>query len=220
MLTRIEEAMVERLRAGLGHMVREVGSYGGELDEGLAEVIRRFPAAWVTFGGIGSSKPTSTSRQKYLVAGTFVVMVGCSSTRSEPASRHGGPGRDEIGVYRLIQAVRRLLSEQDMGLPIRELQPGRVRTLFNTSLERDAVAVFGCEFHTAWHEEVLRPGLWPTPPAPTDPSADGHPDSIFTGQAGETSQPDPELTSLALNYYQQADAAEPDAQDIIIRRDP
>ncbi|EGB0937252.1 DUF1834 family protein, partial [Escherichia coli] len=33
MITEIERALVERLRCGLGHMVREVRTYAGELDE-------------------------------------------------------------------------------------------------------------------------------------------------------------------------------------------
>ena len=82
MIALIENALIQRLQQGLGQLVREVGSYSGELDDDLPEAIRRFPAAWVTFGGIVDSKPRSTSRQQYRVQGQYVVMVGERSVRS------------------------------------------------------------------------------------------------------------------------------------------
>ena len=69
-LIQTEDAIIARLRLGLGRMVQEVGSYGGELDEGLGEAIRRFPAAWVTFGGITKTEPYGTSRQKFKATGS------------------------------------------------------------------------------------------------------------------------------------------------------
>ena len=120
----------------------------------------------VTFGGVTKTDPYGTSRQKFKATGQFVVMVGERSVRSEAAGRRGGPAEGEVGSYPLVYAVRRLLSSQDLGLPIEALMPGRVRTLYNTRLERQAFSVFACEFQTAWIEEALPRDHWPSPPAP------------------------------------------------------
>lgn len=219
-LIQTENAIIARLRLGLGRMVKEVGSYGGELDGALEEAIRRFPAAWVTFGGVSKTEPTSTSRQKFKATGQFVVMVGDRNVRSEAAGRHGGPGSGEIGSYSLVYAVRRLLSSQDLGLPIAELMPGRVRTLFNTQQERQAFSVFACEFQTAWIEEALPRDHWPCPPAAGTPDAESSPDAVFTRFQGKLGQPDPDWLRTGLYYHLSPDDGVPDAQDILTRSTP
>ncbi|MXR36710.1 DUF1834 family protein [Craterilacuibacter sinensis] len=219
-LTRTEDAIIARLRLGLGRMVNEVGSYGGELDDGLDEAIRRFPAAWVTFGGITKTEPTSTSQQKFKASGQFVVMVGERNVRGEVAGRRGGPSQGEVGTYPLIYAVRRLLSAQDLGLPIAPLLPGKVRTLFNTRLERQAFSVFACEFQTAWIEEALPRDHWPTPPAAGTPEAESSPDAVFTRYQGKLGQPDPDWLRTGLNYHLTPDDGKADARDLITRSNP
>ena len=47
MISKIEQAVVARLRLGLGRMVRTVKSYGGEVDD-LSQQLTTFPAVWVT----------------------------------------------------------------------------------------------------------------------------------------------------------------------------
>lgn len=215
LLTQIEDAIIARLRLGLGRMVREVGSYGGELDDGLGEAIRRFPAAWVTYGGTPRTEPTSTSRKHYKTNGQFVVMVGDQNLRSEAAGRRGGPGTGEIGTYALVYAVRRLLSAQDLDLPISPLQPGRVRTLFNTRLEKTAFSVFACEFATEWTEEALPLNAWPAPAKPGTPEAAADPDSVFARNQGKLGDPAPDWLRTGLNYHLAPDDGEPDAQDIL-----
>lgn len=219
-LIQTEDAIIARLRLGLGRMVTEVGSYGGELDEGLEEAIRRFPAAWVTFGGVTKTDPYGTSRQKFKATGQFVVMVGERSVRSEAAGRRGGPAEGEVGSYPLVYAVRRLLSSQDLGLPIEALMPGRVRTLYNTRLERQAFSVFACEFQTAWIEEALPRDHWPSPPAPGTPEAETSPDAVFARYQGKLGQPDPDWLRTGLNYHLTPDDGQADAQDLITRSEP
>lgn len=205
-----ELAIVARLRQGLGTMVHDVYSYGGELDGEPAEIVRQLPAAWVTFGGIQKTENTNLTKRKYTVAGRFVVIVGDRNLRNENAARLGGPGRGEVGTYRLVTAVRRLLSGQDMKLPIRHLIPGRVRTLFNTKVESAAMSVFACEFDTAWIEEALEENRFPLVDAP-----DEHPDSLFNGFGGTASDDDPQWLRTQLNYDIPQTAQSPDAVDII-----
>lgn len=205
-----ELAIVERLRQGLGKMVHSVESYGGEMDGEPAEIIRQLPAAWVTFGGVQKTENTNLTKRKYTVHGRFVVIVGDRNLRNENAARLGGPGFDEVGTYRLVKAVRRLLSGQDMKLPIKHLVPGRVRTLFNTQVEAAAMSVFACEFDTAWIESALEEGKFPLVNAPAD-----HPDNLFNGFDGVSSEPDAEWLRTHLNYDIPQTAQKPDAVDII-----
>ncbi|MGC0153279.1 DUF1834 family protein [Chromobacterium vaccinii] len=212
-ITAVELAMVQRLRAGLGRMVTSVETYGGEFDEdNLAEVVRRMPAAWVTFAGIRATAPAGTSREKWRTEGSFVVMVGARSVRSEASSRHGGVDAREVGTNLLIATVRRLLTQQDLGLPIRELAPGSVRTLYNSRLQTVAFSVFACEFGTAWVEDALRCGEYPQ----TGAGASGI-DALIQQYAGQTQPADPDWAATTVNYYLDpaAESGAPDAQDIV-----
>ncbi|EKN5996301.1 DUF1834 family protein [Yersinia enterocolitica] len=204
MITEIEQALIQRLRCGLGTMVREVTSYSGELDDDPGKIVRSLPAAWVTFGGIVDTERYATSRQKYIVTGRFVVVVGDYNARSEQSARHGGH-RDEIGTHLLIESVRRLLTNQDLGLKIDHFKPGRVRTLFNTNVSERAMSVFGCEFDTRWVELALENGQWPERGALAD--------AAFNQYRGKLSDPDPELLNIGLRY-QVSDIA-PDVADHI-----
>lgn len=210
MIIQTERAICERLRQGLGRMSSAVRSYGGELDGEPDEIARQLPAVWVTFGGIQKTENANVGKRKYKAHGRFVVIVGERSVRSEEASRQGGPGLNEVGTYRLVAAVRRLLSGQDMALPIAHLIPGRVRTLFNTQLERQALSVFACEFDTSWMEEALDNGEFPVIDAPADSV-----DSIFTGYQGKVSQPDPDWLTTRLDYHIPGSHRLTDGEDIV-----
>jgi len=197
----IERAMVERLRVGLGRLVLSVDSYGGEFDEDLTTVVRRFPAAWVTFAGVLTTRPVSTSRRQYRANARFVVLVGQRSIRSERASRVGEPA-GQVGSYDLVRAVRRLLTHQDFDLDgVDPLQPGAVRTLFNGQVRSDGASVFACEFDTAWIEAALEPGRWPAPdPAQIGQPNPSDPDVIFAEHAGRLDVPHPDLAHVRLDH--------------------
>lgn len=195
MITQIESGIIQRLTLGMGRMLREVASYSGELDVDMGNIVRAFPAAWVTFGGITNSKYTSTSRQKVIVTGKFVVMVGDYNTRSDTASRTGGVNLNEVGTYRHIHGVRRLLTGQDLGLIIDPLMPGVVRTLYNTQVNERALSIFACEFETRWHDHVLANGAWPELTSTPD-----DPDHLFNLYRGKLQQPDPDLLRVGLHY--------------------
>lgn len=219
MITAIETALIARLTTGLGRMVRQVASYSGELDDELATVIRAFPAAWVTFAGITDTRPASTSRSQFKASGQFVVMVGERNLQQQ-AGRQGGARPEQVGVYPLLYAVRRLLSGQDLGLAISPLQPGKVRTLYNTRLQADAFAVFACEFSCSWMEGALVNGHWPSPPASGTPGADAtapdaHPDAVFAPYVGQQTPAAPDLLRIGLNYHLTPDDGKADAQDIL-----
>lgn len=210
MITEIENALTERLRQGLGEMVWDVTSYAGELDDDIGKIIHRLPGSWVTFGGIVKSEPYSTSRQKWKTTGRFVVVVGDYNTRDEESTRHGGVNLNEVGTNLLVESVRRLITGQDLGLKIKEFAPGRVRTLFNTSVDEKAVSVFACEFDTVWMENALENGRWPERSASPD-----SPDVAFNIYRGELSDPYPDLLRVGLRYHQPGTNPENDPKDLV-----
>lgn len=208
-VTAVELAIVDRLKRGLGKMVTEVKTYGGEFDdEELDTIVRRFPAAWVTFGGVPRTEPYSASRSKWKASALFVVMVGARSVRNEETSRHGGPAQSEVGTNLLISCVRHLLNQQDMGLPIANLQPGAIRTLFNTKVRNDAMSVYALEFRTAWIEDTLFVGAFP------QGASDGPLGQVFQDYGGEIDPPTPDWKATLFSYFlKPGESTQPDAQD-------
>lgn len=145
----LEDAVIARIQQAsdantLGYRFKHVDSYGGEFDdESFFAQFRQFPAAWVTVGG---DKPKRIGARSYLCAVKLAVMVGARNVRGERHTRRGAVG--EPGVYQMLQDVRDLLDGQKLALPIRPLQLGAARTLFNTRLASGALAVFAAEFDT------------------------------------------------------------------------
>ena len=220
MIRFIEQAIISRLSDGLGEMVTTVESYGGQFDdEGLAQVVNQFPAVWVLFAGIKDTVPHDTRRSKYRVEGVFTVLVGDRASGSEADSRIGGGHRHDVGSYRLLRAVRLLLGNQSLGLPIDRLQPKAAKSLFNRQLEADALSVFALEFETHWYENALPDGEWPQMPMKPvldaggnpqgDPATGGtqyrpdtdHPDAVFAEYVGRIDPPYADLTGINLNLH-------------------
>lgn len=165
MIIQIEDAMLDRIKTaasvspGLGYKIASVTNYGGELDDDLATVVRSFPAVWVTYAGGGKPKPVATARNKWLTPATFAVMVAARNVRGERATRRGVSVAGqviEVGAYQMLQDISLLLINQDFGLAIKHLEPGATRTLYNTKLNDQALAVFAREFHTGFIETEPR----------------------------------------------------------------
>lgn len=150
-LVAIEQGIKDAIIALNRPYIAEVATYGGEFDENLAESVRRLPAVWVTFSG-GQPRPSSTSKRKWHVDLTFVVLVGARSIRNEQATRHGivVEGQTiEVGTFQLLSDVQRALLGKTLGLQILPLEMGRITTLFNTSIQREAVSVLAQEYKTS-----------------------------------------------------------------------
>lgn len=165
MIGEIEDGIINRIETaasatpGLGYKLKKVASYGGEMDDELAKVVLSFPAVWVTFAGCGKSKPMNTQKTKWITPATFVTMVGARNVRGERATRRGvkvGSQLIDVGAYQMLEDVSLLLSGSDLGLEILALSPGAIRTLYNTSLNNKAVAVFAREWHTGFVESKPR----------------------------------------------------------------
>lgn len=210
MITETETAILARLKDGLGRMVMDVSSYGGQLDD-VGKIARRLPAVWVTFGGITGTRRHDTARRRYLTQARFTVFVVSYNVHSEQAGRLGGTRPEDAGCYRIIRAVRRLLSNQDFGLRIEEMMPGQVKNLFSSTLEGKGLSAYACEFGTAWFEDGLETGHWPAPESESEPDYD------FIRWKGRTEGALPWHESSRLSYNLPGTDA-PVADDIIQNR--
>ena len=156
MIGTVEQAIVAAIKAAtLPYALKFVGSYGGEFDDDIGLVVRNFPGVWVTFGG-SQDKPHGVSKDRNMVPARFAVIVGARNVRGEEATRQGTTTAAgqliEPGTYRMLQDVRGVLWGQDFGLPIEPLQPRGVKTLYNTTLNGQALSVFVQEYETCWIE--------------------------------------------------------------------
>lgn len=201
MLAEIEDAIINHIKttagaAGFGYKLPTVESYGGELDDDIAQVVRKFPAVWVAFAGSGRPLAMGTHKDKWLVPCTFAVMAGARNVRGERSTRHGlkvGAQIVEVGVYQMLEDVRLMLLGQDFGLAIDRLTPGATKTLYNTKLNGQSMAVFAQEWHTKF---VLT-----QPRVPVDAT-------------------DPDWLSIALNYHLTPDDGTADASDTVTLNPP
>lgn len=154
MITAIEDAIIARLKSATGLAYKpDVESYGGEFDGDLLQVVRRFPAFWITYQGSGKPTPVGTCKDKWLKPVTMLVMAGAYNTRGEADRRRGVSVNGvvvEPGVYQMLNDSRDLLIRQDFGLEISPLTPGAERTLFNTTMTDRGIAVFAQEWHTQY----------------------------------------------------------------------
>lgn len=182
MITKIENALVTRLQKGLGRLVYSVKSYGGELEaEHLGAV--RFPLCLVTYGGSRVER-MGTNAKRYQSTAQFVVVVAVRSLRSNQAARQDGIDEREIGVNKLIYAVRRLLDSQTLGGLVKPLNPKVVRTLYNQAdFKTGAITAYALEYEAIYDDvSPLDDGLFP------EPTADKHhPDYVFNQYQGELS---------------------------------
>ena len=186
MISKIEQAVVARLRLGLGRMVRTVKSYGGEVDD-LSQQLTTFPAVWVTYGG-SRVEAANTGKSRYREQAEMVVMVATRGLRSEEARRQGGADIREVGSNDLIRACRRLLDSQRLGLLENGgLTPKAVRPVVNqTLLGKAAVSVYAIEYTATWSSAPLENDRFPE--RQDDPQ---HPDHGVTKYQGELSEPWP-----------------------------
>ena len=203
MITQIENALVERLKRGLGRLVNTVKSYGGELDDESLGT-SRLPMCLVTFGGARVERMGINAKRHQSTA-NFVIIVAVNSLRSNLAARQGGADKREVGVNQLITAVRRLLDSQTLGRLVRPLKPTKVRTIFNNAtFKGGAITAYAIEYDAVYDDLApLEDGYYPEM---TDDRE--NPDYVFTRYQGEHSEPDPMLERIGGKIYDPMNGAE------------
>jgi phage gp37-like protein len=149
-LSAIEQGIKDAIAALGRDYIAEIATYGGEFDDGLEDVVRRFPAVWTTFQGSG--KPEQLSARKWRVPLVFVVLVGARSIRSEESQRDGT--EVEVGSFQLLHDVQFALLNNDLkavGVEgIKPLEIGKIDTVFNAKTRGDALSILSQEWHTSY----------------------------------------------------------------------
>lgn len=147
----IKDLLAQQQTSGKWPWLATVKSYGGEFDEDLLDVVKRFPAIWVTTAGSDGS-PEKLSHNKVKDSVKVVVLVGASSVRNEEARRHSA-GAD-IGTYTMLKHVRKLLTNntlKSIGLEgLDPLELGKTKTIFNTIVRGQSISVIAQEFTTGF----------------------------------------------------------------------
>jgi len=179
----IEAAMLARIAGAKLPYLRTVATYGGELDEGLTEAVRQFPAVWIAFKSMGEGQPVNTAGSVYRAPATWVAFVAARNLRNEAATRRGDKVR--VGTYQMLADVRALLTGQDLDLEIDNLRPGRVQSMVNAKFQGQGVSVYAMEWHTRFDYRVFERGT-------------GQP---TTGADGQPMPPLPTLSQFGINYY-------------------
>ncbi|MBE2895458.1 DUF1834 family protein [Pasteurellaceae bacterium HPA106] len=205
MISRIENALVERLQLGLGKLARRVESYGGELDDPKLNLLN-LPAVLVTYGGSRFERMGVSARSYRIKASDkFIVIVLVRSLRSEKAGRHGGVTEREIGANQLISAVKRLLINQTLGQLVEPIEIAEVRALFNQApVQNSALTAYAIEFDIRYSQsDFLDDGKFPEPTADIN-----SPDYLFNRYQGKLSAPDAELRTLEGKLFDPTNAAQ------------
>lgn len=162
MITKIEQALIERLKLGLGKLVYSVSGYAGEINDEQLDV-RRLPACLVSYGGsVFEAKSMGARGKRYQTTDTFVVLVITRSMRSATAGRVGGVAPQEIGVNQLLGAVKYLLINQTLDDLVLPIQPRRIRTIWNNAeVKKEKLSAYALEFEISYNESTLDDGRYP-----------------------------------------------------------
>ena len=223
MLSVIENAIVAQLKAAPLPYLRTLATYGGEIDGDFAQMARQMPAIWIACKGEGVGKPRDTTRRRWEIPVSFLVLCAARNLRNEAVTRQGfnAGAALEIGTYQMLADVRSLLLQQKLGLPIEPLAPGRVRTLFSGKLQSQALSIYSQEWLTSYPVEVRDPNSDAGLPPDALRDGDGNlppgqlPGAGVPGGTLPPLPPLPELQSVGLRYYFKPGDDEPDAVDLL-----
>ncbi|PJG86214.1 DUF1834 family protein [Conservatibacter flavescens] len=204
MITKIENALLDRLKRGLGGLVYGVSSYTGQFDDPELD-IRRLPVALVSYGGTKSSSVNvgMSSGKRFKNVDTFVVLVISRSFHSEQTGRHGSLIR--VGANQLIEAVKYLLINQTLGQLVEPIKPLRVRTLWNNKeVKKEKLSAYAIEFEISYLQApALEDGRYPE-----GSDDESNIEYLFKHYQAELDEPYPDLSAIAGKIYNPTNNAE------------
>lgn len=146
MIGDIETAIVERLKtAELGYKM-QVAPFKANSDEDIEIVLKNSRAsALVVFE---SENKTDDDYGMARTEVTFGILLFARNVRNERASRLGGNGA--VGVYQMIEDVKALLHDNDLGLGIAPLKHLRSSPLGTSNVKGFNQSAWLVEFSTAY----------------------------------------------------------------------
>jgi phage gp37-like protein len=133
----VEEAILGALQAEVGALVQTVASHQGNWLQDLQSQAWRLPAALVRWRQSRSEQVSLRSADLTL---DFTVLIAVRPLRGEAAAR-----MQEGGVYQILEAVRRALWRQDLGLEITPFSLEKEGPWLTTK----ELAVYGAEYRTS-----------------------------------------------------------------------
>ena len=190
MISKIEQALIERLTLGLGKMVYSVAGYAGEINDEQLDV-RRLPACLVSYGGSAfEAKSMGVRGKRYQATDVFVVLVITRSMRNQTAGRLGGVTTREVGVNQLLGAVKTLLINQTLDGLVHPIQPKRIRTIWNNAeVKKEKLSAYAIEFEISYNEcNVLDDGRFPEGVEPNE--------QVFKQYQGKLDEPQGDLSGF------------------------
>ena len=149
----IEKAIIDRLQKAvnsgvLGYKIPVIASYSGEGDDDIPHLLKtRSPAVWVAYSGEEAAAGSRKDVNAY-----FSLIVYVRNNKSENAAREGS--LNHAGAYQLINDIKRLLIEQDLGLPIEPFSFIEAKPIINARLEKYYTTMFGLRFKTLYTQPV------------------------------------------------------------------
>ena len=149
----IEKAIIDRLQKAvnsgvLGYKIPVIASYSGEGDDDIPHLLKtRSPAVWVAYSGEEAAAGSRKDVNAY-----FSLIVYVRNNKSENAAREGS--LNHAGAYQLINDIKRLLIEQDLGLPIEPFSFIEAKPTINARLEKYYTTMFGLRFKTLYTQPV------------------------------------------------------------------
>lgn len=153
----IENAIIKRIKTAsdtgiLEYKLPSVGSYGGEMDADIPAIVRnRTPSIWVTF--LGEDNPGT----KLMLPDcdiSFAVIVYVRNVKSEATSRTGDD--KEVGAYKIVYDIKKLLINQDLGLPIKNFELMRVYPIYNGQLQNHYSSIYGIVIKTRYRFDAAQ----------------------------------------------------------------
>lgn len=148
-INHIEQASKNQL---LGYKLPLVASYGGEIeDDNIPSLIRNAsPAVWVTNAGENNLDGAVRHPTFELI---FGIVVFCRDSQNESASRFGT--LRGVGVYRIINDLKKLLNQQTLGLNISPLEYVSAAPIYKGKLKSHHTTIYGLKFKTTYQHRGL-----------------------------------------------------------------
>lgn len=211
MINQIEQALINRLEAGLGTMVYSVGSYSGEINEEQIST-QRLPACLVSYAGSDFEvKAMGAKAKRYITTETFVVLLLVRSMRSTVAGRVGGVTDKEVGVNQLADAVKYLLINQTLDGLVTPIAPKRIRTILNNAeVKKQKYSALALEFEMSYCDtDYLEDGLYP--------EGESQKEQAFKQYKGKLDKPYPDLQGFNNRIVDPTNNASTDI--VVVRRE-
>lgn len=156
MIAQIEQAIIDCIKqasdsGALGYKLAKVSSYGGEFsDASVKGLLKDFPAVMVMFDGASQIKRTTSSVS---IEARFGVFAAARSLRSEVSARRGDSS--SVGSYKIVQDLLVLLSNNNFGLEIGELNFERIQLVLAEKSDQSLLSVYGLSFKTSFNLKTL-----------------------------------------------------------------